>query len=210
MPFLDLRIGLESRPLIPRPETEWWTEALIEHLKERFGEEPFSFLDLCAGSGAIGLAVLAAFPNAKVSFAEIVPAHAAQIRKNIEANELDAGRADVRESDLFSRYTLDDLFDVIATNPPYVPAERVLEKEVTSHEPARALFAGPDGLSYIRQIAGGASAYLRPKAELWMECDITNINQAAQLLLEADSGAMRTEIRTDPYSRPRIVVGYYA
>src|SRR4051812_44190308 len=72
IPFLDLRIRLDSHPLIPRPETEWWTNELIAHLHERFGDSAFAFLDLRAGSGAIGLSVLSTFPNAEVSFAELV------------------------------------------------------------------------------------------------------------------------------------------
>jgi release factor glutamine methyltransferase len=70
-PFLGLKIYLDSRPLIPRPETEWWTEELIKHLNERFGDAPFRLLDLCAGSGAIGIAVLAMMPGARVSFGEL-------------------------------------------------------------------------------------------------------------------------------------------
>jgi len=54
IPFLGLTIRLDSHPLIPRPETEWWTEELIAHLKDLFGDTPFRLLDMCAGSGAIG------------------------------------------------------------------------------------------------------------------------------------------------------------
>lgn len=207
MPFLGLRIGLDSHPLIPRPETEWWTEQLLKDLKDRFDEAPFSFLDLCAGSGAIGLAVLAAFPGAKVSFAEVVPAHVEQIRKNIETNKLDASRAIVRESDLFSAFAY-ERFDVVASNPPYVPAERLLDSSVTEHEPAEALYSGTDGLDLIRRIAHDAHTHLSPKSVLWMECDVANIDEASTLLM--DNGFGHVEIRTDLYGRPRIVVGYYA
>jgi release factor glutamine methyltransferase len=207
MPFLGLRIGLDSRPLIPRPETEWWTELLVARLKQRFGDAPFEFLDLCAGSGAIGLAVLLNLPAARVSFGELEGEHVALIRKNLEENGLDASRAELYESDLFDGFP-DQRFDVIATNPPYVPAHRALEESVTAFEPAEALYAGADGLDLIRRIALEASSRLRPSGELWMECDIANIDEAAMLLM--DAGADRTEIRTDLYSRPRIVVGYYA
>ncbi len=208
MPFLGLRIGLDSRPLIPRPETEWWTEALVKRLEERFGDTPFGFLDLCAGSGAIGLAVLLNLPNARVTFGELEPEHVALIRKNIEENGLDADRAVVRESDLFEAFPFGERFDVIAANPPYVPAHRALDKSVADFEPPRALFAGADGLDLIRRIALEAASRLNPGGELWLECDIENIEEAERLL--AERGAKRTEIRTDLYSRPRIVVGYYA
>lgn len=207
MPFLSLSIGLGSRPLIPRPETEWWTEQLVAHLKERFGTEPFALLDLCAGSGAIGLAVLSAFPAARVSFGELHTEHASQIRENLRENGLDAARADIRESDVFEAFA-GERFDVIAANPPYIPSTRPLEKSVLAHEPADALYAGTDGLDVIREIAGGAVAHLKPQGELWMECDIANIDEAVVLLREG--GAAASEIRTDPYGRPRVVVADYA
>lgn len=207
IPFLGLRIGLASRPLIPRPETEWWTEELIARLKERFGTKPFSFLDLCAGSGAIGLAVLAAFPQARVTLAELRPEHVAQIRESLETNALDATRAHIVESDLFDALS-SERFDVIATNPPYIPENRALETSVAAFEPQEALFAGSDGLSLIRRIAADAPAHLTSSGELWMECDTSNIEEAAALLRA--QGATEAQIRTDPYGRSRIVVGYYA
>ena len=202
IPFLGLRIGLDSRPLIPRPETEWWTEELCVHLSERFGDRPFSFLDLCAGSGAIGLAILARFPHAHVTFSEVIPEHSVQIQHNLKRNALDASRATVVSNDLFEALP-DKRFDCIATNPPYIPSERTLDSSVTLYEPGKALFSGEDGLVLIRRIAGEVEEYLLPSGELWMECDVTNIEEAQKLL------TARTEIRTDLYGRPRVVVGYY-
>lgn len=207
IPFMGLHIALDSRPLIPRPETESWTEDLVAHLAKRFGNEPFTLLDLCAGSGAIGLTILARFPQARVRFGEIVPSHCAQIRRNIELNGLDASRATVHESDLFSAFPQDQRFDVIATNPPYVPDTRILDESVTDFEPAEALYAGADGLSCIRRIAHEANDRLEDAGELWMECDIENIEEAKALLLSG--GANEAEIRTDPYGRSRVCVGYY-
>ncbi|MES2931327.1 MAG: peptide chain release factor N(5)-glutamine methyltransferase [Patescibacteria group bacterium] len=207
IPFLGLRIDLNSKPLIPRPETEAWTEDLHVRLKEKFGDAPFTFLDLCAGSGAIGLSVLASFPAARVRFSELVPEHARLIRKNIEENDLDASRATVHTGDLFAPFPEDQTFDVIATNPPYVPEERALDASVTGFEPAVALYAGSDGLDLVRRIAAEAADRLEPEGELWMECDIENIEEAKELLLS--SGAKEAMIRNDLYGRPRVCVGYY-
>jgi release factor glutamine methyltransferase len=207
IPFLGLRIGLGSRPLIPRPETEWWTERLIERLKGEFGDRPFSLLDLCAGSGAIGLAVLKEVPHAKVSFGEIRPEHCRQIRENLSANGLDASRADIRESDLFAAFDADARWDIIAANPPYVPDSRTLEDSVSGHEPAEALFAGSDGLSVIRKIAEESPQLMAGGGELWLEADIGNVADAKALLETA--GAARAEILTDHYDRQRVVVSYY-
>lgn len=206
VPFLGLKIDLSSKPLIPRPETEWWTEELVAHLTERFGEEPFSLLDLCAGSGAIGLSVLKAFPRAQVTFAELMPEHMGSIRRSIAMNGLTEERTTLVTGNLFDG--IEGRFDVIATNPPYIPEGRALERSVTEHEPEEALFSGADGLSLIRRIATEAPRFLTPGGELWLEADIKNIEEARGLL--ASGGAASAEIRNDLYGRPRIVVGYYA
>lgn len=206
IPFCGARIELSSRPLIPRPETEWWTLDLIEHLKKKFGDTPFTLLDLCAGSGAIGISVLSALPNARVHFTELVPEHVAQIQSNLLINGIDVSRTKLHQGDLFSALP-DVSFNVIATNPPYVPSMRELEKSVTDFEPAEALFAGADGLDLVRTITRDTPSYLLPKGELWMECDIDNIEEAKNLLEEG--GAREASIRTDLYGRPRVVVGYY-
>lgn len=208
IPFLSLYIYLDSHPLIPRPETEWWTEVLIKHLKEKFGDGYFTFLDLCAGSGAVGLSILAAFPRAKVYFSELEPAHISLIEKNIMENGLDESRAVLMCGDLFDPLKDESVFfDIIATNPPYIPSERVLDTSVTEFEPALALYSGKDGLDLIRQIASEVSYFIKPEGQLWLECDTSHIQEVAELLESGD--AKSTEIRTDQYDRERFVIGYY-
>ncbi len=201
-PFLGLSISLDSRPLIPRPETEWWTEEAIH----RIGESPLKVLDLCAGSGAIGCAVLKHCPNARVTFVELYKQHQETIEKNISLNALDATRATVVIGDLFTPVQ-DQTFDVILTNPPYIPCTRTLPASVAQYEPSEALFAEDDGLSVISRIAEHARHYLSPQGEVWVECDIEHIKRAEELFRE--QGATRAEIRTDPYGRERLLVAYY-
>ncbi len=207
IPFLGLRIELDSRPLIPRPETEWWTESLLAHIKKTKGEHPFSFLDLCAGSGAIGLSVLHTFKNATVSFGELQEEHVTQIKRNLEVNGLDASRAIIKHGDLFTPFA-GERFDFIASNPPYVPADRTLDQSVTEFEPAVALYSGLDGLDCIRRIGNETPSHMNSDGELWLECDSTHADEAARLIKEG--GADSVEIRNDLYGRPRISVGYYA
>lgn len=199
MPFLGLTIYLDSRPLIPRPETEWWVEQLIEGIRPAVGP---NVLDLCAGSGAIGCALMRAFPAARVSFGEIDPAHEATIKKNIRENGLDEGRADIRIGDLFAPFA-GERFDIIAANPPYVPEGRELPSEVADYEPPLALRAGADGLAVLRRIAEGFSAHLSPGGVAWVECDAPSAEAARQLFI--DQGPM-AEIKHDQYDRPRIIV----
>ena len=209
-PFLGLKIFLDSRPLIPRPETEWWTEQLLLHVG--FRKPNMKFLDLCAGSGAIGCAALARLPNAQVYFGEIDPAHKATILKNIRENHLDetpafakassGKRADIRIGDLFEPFG-DMKFDVIAANPPYIPEGRALPASVADYEPELALRAGPDGLAVIRRIANSARCHLAENGVAWIECDSSHAAAACELFKAQDLNA---EILHDQYDKPRIIV----
>ena len=225
-PFLGLKIYLDSKPLIPRPETEWWTEQLLEVLSKQQGEpverkmavrlgqaarsaavfnsdgEPLRFLDLCAGSGAIGCAVLKNVPDARIYFGEIDPAHEKTIRKNIETNQLDASRAEVRIGNLFEPFE-NMKFDIIAANPPYIPENRELDKSVRDFEPSVALFAGEDGLGVIRRIAKELPAHLTQDGVAWVECDSAHAAAACALFVEQ---GFQAQIRTDQYGVPRVVV----
>lgn len=249
-PFFGLTIHLDSHPLIPRVETEWWTEQLLQQLRseEKYlieevpqADEPrpskfsatsfsyeqselenekyscgaenyaspradtsrsFSFLDLCAGSGAIGCAALKYLPNAHVYFGEVDPAHQATILKNIRENKLDESRATIGIGDLFEPFG-DLQFDVIACNPPYIPVERPLEASVANFEPREALFAGSDGLDLIRRIAETLPFRLKPGGVAWIECDSDHAIEASHLFT---AQGMPVEILTDQYDAPRILV----
>ncbi len=235
-PFLGLNIYLDSKPLIPRPETEWWTEQMLPKAKEVFEEsvsqavEPrggdaqagedaalsektsLRFLDLCAGSGAIGCAVLKALPYMEVHFGEIDPTHEQTILKNIRENNLDESpysakatrgtRAHVQIGDLFTPFA-GMQFDVIACNPPYIPASRTLHPSVADHEPGLALYAGSDGLDLIARLAAELPTYLAPGGQAWIECDIANIVDAQKLF---ERQGFTAEIRTDQYDKPRVIV----
>lgn len=200
VPFLGVSVELFSHPLIPRPETEWWAELLCKHISDR----PLRVLDLCAGSGAVGLAVLKHCPSAHVTFSELMEEHQGAIAHSIQKNGLDNARADICIGDVFTPLA-GETFDIIATNPPYIPEGRELPTEVAAFEPHEALYAGPDGLAVIRRILAQAPAHMNAGGELWMECDIANIQEAQALTV----GALRTEIRSDQYERPRVLLSYY-
>ena len=208
-PFLGLKIYLDSHPLIPRPETEWWTEQLLANLAVQpplgGSTAKFKFLDLCAGSGAIGCAVLAKVPNARVYFGEIDQAHEATILKNIRENNLDVSRSDIRIGDLFAPFG-DMKFDVIAINPPYIPDERELPTSVADYEPGIALRSGEDGLDLTRRIAGELPKHLKKDGVAWIECDSAHASDACALFT---SQRLKALIRTDQYDRPRVIVVSY-
>lgn len=206
LPFLELHLALDSKPLIPRPETEWWTELLIAYIREKYKDAPITILDLCAGSGAIGLSLLKAIPHAQVYFIEQEDAHLKTIQANIISNNLDPLRASIFSGDLFQNVP-EVQFDIIACNPPYIPDTRVLDKSVTEFEPGHALFSGIDGLDLIRRIANESPAHMVSGGELWLEADIENIEEAKELLLS--HSAKSAVIQNDLYGRPRLVIAYY-
>ncbi|MBU6214423.1 HemK family protein methyltransferase [Patescibacteria group bacterium] len=200
-PFLDLTIHLDSRPLIPRSETEWWTFQLLKEAVNK-NSSGLRFLDLCAGSGAIGCAALKRLPTADVSFGEIDPGHEKTISKNISGNALDASRAHIGIGDLFAPFD-GETFDLIAANPPYIPSERTLPASVARYEPEIALRAGVDGLAVIRRIAAELPKHLTREGTAWIECDSEHAAAACSLFTDR---RLTAEIHADQYGVPRVIV----
>jgi release factor glutamine methyltransferase len=132
--------------------------------------QSLTVLDLCAGSGAIGVAVAKAIPTAQITFVEIDSAHLSTIRKNLEVNlpQTDHKNHTVVLSDLFTNVS--GTFDYILTNPPYIDvAAGTVNPSVEQHEPHLALFGGIDGMEVIVRIMQQAKDRLTPTGELWIE-----------------------------------------
>jgi release factor glutamine methyltransferase len=179
VPFLGTKISLTSRPLIPRPETEFWVEKIIDRIG---AEKPDSrILDLCAGSGCIGVAILHTLPETQVDFAEIDSSHHSTIAENIKQNGINASRAHVFDGNLFENCTA--TYDYILSNPPYIdPALDRAEKSVREHEPHLALYGGTDGLELITRIITESVAHLTPHGVLVLEHEpeqVTSITSRA-------------------------------
>ncbi|ACU85739.1 protein-(glutamine-N5) methyltransferase, release factor-specific [Brachybacterium faecium DSM 4810] len=167
-PFRRLMLDVEPGVFIPRPETELALDLLREHTTGPLTE----VVDLCAGSGALGAAVLDEIPGARVLAVEIDPAAAALTRRNLD--RAGPGRGRVLEADLCAE--VPELaaaapVDAVLSNPPYIPPEAVpRDAEVREHDPHRALFGGgPDGLEVPRAVLDWARRLLRPGGVLVME-----------------------------------------
>lgn len=183
VPFLGCTIWLDSHPLIPRAETEFWVEKAIEVIRTTTPEEiPFVYasnyyyvLDLCAGSGCIGTAVASTLPACtEVHFAEINQSHHSTIRKNMQANGVDDTRIPVFGGDLFEQIGSSPYkgfrYHFILANPPYIdPALDRSERSVREHEPHEALYGGVAGTELIERIIAEAPAHLHPHGQLWIE-----------------------------------------
>ena len=200
VPFLDCQIHLDSHPLIPRPETEYW--ALKAILSIRMDSRSVRVLDLCAGSGCIGVAVAKAIPEAQVTFGEIDPSHLPTIEANLKIN-LNQNqtfhsneRFEVVQSDLFEN--IKGKFDFILTNPPYIdPTIDRAEKSVKDYEPHLALYGGHDGLEIIYSIIDDSINFLAPQGQLWIEHEP---EQAEEILkLAGGAGYARATTFPDQY-----------
>lgn len=179
VPFCGVKIYLDSHPLIPRPETEYWVNLAIEKMKDIKNPK---VLDLCAGSGCIGVSVLKAIPDSVVDFVEIDELHHVTILKNIHENGIDINRARIFGGSLFENIT--DQYDVILTNPPYI--DPVLSDRigagVREHEPEIALFGGNGGMELIKEILAEAPRFLKPEGMLYMEHEPEQVDKIRELL----------------------------
>jgi len=216
IPFLDCTIYLDSHPLIPRTETEYWIQEAISNIRN-CEDDCATVLDLCAGSGAIGVAVAKAVPEAQVDFADIDPTHLPLIQKNIEKNlssrknlELDTKYRTI-EADLFtttgesSRKNLElGKYDFILTNPPYIdPAIDRAETSVKMHEPHLALYGGADGMECIERIVEQAPQYLNHSGQLWIEHEP---EQTASITQLAQKHGFTTTTHKDQYGTERYTI----
>ena len=167
VPFLDTKIYLDSQPLIPRSETEYWTDRAIAAIQKQVSRTSH-ILDLCAGSGCIGVATLKAVPTTQVDFVEIDQAHLKTIAKNLKTNRCKSSNYRLIHSDLFIQVT--GQYDFILANPPYLkPSLESAEPAVKAHEPTLALSGGPDGFDLLKRIITAAPRYLKPHGQLWLE-----------------------------------------
>ncbi|TAJ15913.1 peptide chain release factor N(5)-glutamine methyltransferase [Patescibacteria group bacterium] len=167
IPFLNTKIFLDSHPLIPRSETEFWVEKAITTLSKN--ARAIRVLDLFAGSGCIGVAVLHHIPNSRVDFGELEVRHMTTIQKNIAGNNIDPARTQLFETNVWSN--INDTYDVVFANPPYLAKSRIdrVEVSVGTFEPSEALFADEDGFLLIRETLEGLTLHLNPGGILYLE-----------------------------------------
>lgn len=201
LPFLGATIHLDSHPLIPRTETEFWVEQCINSLRDR--PAPLRVADLFAGSGCIGIAVLLHLPAAQVTFGEIEKRHLTIIYKNIRENGIDPTRARIVQSDVWS--AMSGTFDVILANPPYLSEARIarVEASVLEHEPEEALFAEDDGFAFIEKTIAGLPTHMAPDGVCYIEHEPEHSRRIA---LAAQALGYSATVHKDQYGTERYSV----
>lgn len=197
--FMGLEFNVNKSVLIPQPDTEILVEKVIEIIKRENKE--ISVLDLCTGSGAIGISIKKLTDNTTVTASDISLRALRVARENAEKLEVDVNFI---ESDLFEN--INSKFDIIVSNPPYIKSE-IIEKlpEEVKKEPIIALDGGVDGLEFYKNIINNCENYLNEKGFLCLEIGYDQ-KEDLEKLIEATGKFENVEILRDFGGNYRVII----
>jgi len=203
--FYGLPLDISRDVLIPRSDTEVLAERAI--LKARAAGEGGRVLDLCAGSGCVGLAVAANADRCRVVLADLSEGALRLCKQNVRRNSLNARVTCISANALEAPSSVLWDFDVIACNPPYIPTGDLegLDVSVKDFEPLMALDGGVDGLDFYRAIASKWKSALRLGGTLMFEVGIDQAEAVAQIM--ADNGFENIVTTEDTGGIQRVVEG---
>ena len=201
--FYGISFRVTSAVLIPRPETEHLVEAVLEHVAH---DRAVRIVDVGTGSGAIAIALALHLPRASVLAVDLSPAALAIAQENAVALNA-SGRVRFAVSDLLDSLPLQEKlesFDVLVSNPPYVPLSdgEQMHPQVREYEPATALFAGGDGLDVYRRLIPQAKSALKQGGLLALEIGFGQRGGLEQLL----SGWRDVSFAEDLQGIPRVAL----
>ena len=201
--FMRNTFKVNKATLVPRPETELLVESLVRIAPLLKREGDVKILDIGTGSGAIIVSLLDYLPNAKGVGVDISVDALIVAKENSEKIGVN-GRIGFVRSDVFSKLPLEKKFDIIVSNPPYVPAGDIagLDKDV-QQEPRGALDGGADGLDFYRRITAEAMGHMAEEGVLAFEIGIGQAAAVQQLCL--DAGFVKTAVRKDYAGIERMV-----
>ena len=205
--FYGLPMYVNKDVLIPRDDTCAVAELAIS--KALFLEQDPRVLDLCCGSGCIGLAVASRVKDAKVTLADLSQDALNMAKKNVQLNKMSGRVRCIRADALLEPPTFLGKFDMIVSNPPYITSEEMeqLPKSVRDFEPHMALFGGDDGLDFYRAIAKNFSAALKPGGYLCFEFGMGQGDAVCRILEENNFTIL--ERKKDFNERERAVMAQY-
>ena len=202
--FYGLPLDISRDVLIPRPDTEVLAEQAIGYVQS---QGPCRVLDLCAGSGCIGLAVASQAPQCRVVLGELSDGALKICRQNIRRNGL-SGRVVPMQTDALEKpeKALGD-FQCIVSNPPYIPRADIggLDTSVKDYEPHLALDGGDDGLDFYRAISEKWKDALNPGGRLYFEVGIGQADSVLRIMRAQGFGDI--QIVKDLHGIPRVVFG---
>lgn len=175
--FLNVTIKVNKNVLIPRSETELLTDLVINYINQN---KVYNVLDLCCGSGAIGIAI-SKNTNSFVTLSDISNKALKIAKQNAKLNGVNVK---FFKSNMFNK--IYEKFDLIVSNPPYIPTNDInnLSVSVKDYEPKLALNGGKDGLQFYKIIANLAKNHLNPNGVIFLEIGIGQENDVVNLLKE--------------------------
>lgn len=204
--FMGYTFHVDERVLIPRQDTECLVEQALAVMQKEAKRKPSGWkpavLDLCTGSGCIGLSIQKMYPEVSVSLSDISDGA-------LEVARFNAAKLDVRacfvQSDLFE--DIKGRYDFIVSNPPYIPTKTIatLMPEVRDHEPRLALDGAGDGLEFYRRIVREAKTHLVPGGFLMLEIGMEQGGELKRLF--AEEGYSNVEIKKDLAGLDRMAFG---
>lgn len=174
--FYGLELFVNEDVLIPRFETEELVENTIKLINTKFDKQ-LKVLDLCCGSGAIGLAIKSNIDNVDLTMSDISSKALLVTKKNCDNLKI---TANIIESDLFQNIT--SKFDVIISNPPYISKNEKIDDLVKNNEPHLALYAEQDGLEFYDKILKNIEKYLNKEYIIALEIGYTQKNQVIDMI----------------------------
>lgn len=176
--FNNVNLILSAGVFQPRIETWFWTKKALENYvspkleKDLANRNPIRVLDIFAGSGCIGIFLLKNLERITIDFIDSSLKAVEQMKTNLKLNKIKEKRYRIFQSNLFGKIKGEE-YDFIFANPPYVALSRISEvsQEVLSNDPKESLFAGKDGIFFIKRFLEGAGDYLKEDGEIFMEFD---------------------------------------
>ena len=195
------RFYVDQRVIVPR---SFIAELLREQLAPWI-DDPWAVsrvLDLCTGSGALAIALALGSPGSRVVAVDDDPAALAYARRNAATTAVRIVAGDVTDPDLLP--DLVGTVDLVVANPPYIPAGVELQPEVAQHDPAHALFGGPDGMAVIGPIVRRAADWLRAGGLLAVEHDDTTSDATVETI-RCTGAFVEVAAHRDLTGRPRFV-----
>lgn len=204
--FYGLVLNVDRNVLIPRTDTEVLAAAAIRALKRM---ETKRVLDLCCGSGCVGLAITANVPASRVVLADKSLKALSVCRSNVLKHSMTRLVTCIDCDALESPPLLMGKYDMLVSNPPYIPTGDIpsLDGSVREYEPVMALDGGQDGLNFYRSIVGKWKNVLKTGGMLLLECGIGEAERVAAML--ADNGFAEIETIKDTQEIDRVVSGKY-
>jgi release factor glutamine methyltransferase len=196
--FWNIELEVGPGVLIPRPDSETLIAAAVEHFADTPG--PKRILDLGTGPGTLLLAALDEWPRATGLGVDFSPNALEYARRNAERLGL-AERTELRLGDWAQG--IDEAFDLVLANPPYVARDAVLGRGVAEHEPHEALFAGDDGLDAYRTLAPQLARLIAPGGLAAIEIGFDQSDSAATVLLKE---GLSSRLAHDFGGRPRALL----